>query len=127
MKRRVQRGWRVAGVVLVCSLVTSCFVPMSYWDKTSRHNITPSTAAALRPGEMKLEDVLLQLGEPDFALDDGRHIGYRWTRVKGLLVVGAMYVGSASEVTRTATLELTFDEQGLLAGVQVVSKRLHID
>lgn len=117
----------MAGLLLASSLVASCFIPMSYWAAKSRQNVTPGTREELQPGVMNIEDVLLELGEPDVVSDDGRHLGYEWTRVKGLLLVGAMYAGSVGEVTRTSRLELAFDEQGRLASVDIVSKRLHIE
>jgi hypothetical protein len=118
----------MTGLLLASWLVASCiYIPMPHWAAKSRHNVTGATASELQVGVTTLEDVLLKLGEPDSVLDDGLRLGYQWTRVDGILVVGAMYVGATAEVTRTSTLELTFDKQGRLAHFEVVSKQLHVD
>ena len=125
MSRPIHVGavWRcVTGLLLAVSLVTSCFPVPPHWTAESRHNVTPATAKELRVGVTTLQDVVLDLGEPDSVSDDGLRLGYQWTRVRWIAVVSNGLYGTAQELGRTTFLELTFDEQGRLSRREMVSK-----
>lgn len=108
----------------VVVLLASCIViPVpEYGAAGSRGNITKETADRFQVGVTTKEDVMLQLGEPDYATEDGRRIGYAWTRVKGWWFVGAYYTGAAGEVTRSYLLRLTFDDENRLAGSDLLKQ-----
>ena len=70
------------------------------------------------------EDVLLQPGEPDFASEDERRLGYGWTEAKVFLIVASPLSGEigSTKITGTRILEVLFDESNLVTQVRVVRK-----
>jgi hypothetical protein len=62
-------------------MFSGCLViPVDYHSKGSRQNISDKTQSLLQPGVTTKEEVFLLLGEPDYAFDDGQHIGYAWKK-----------------------------------------------
>jgi hypothetical protein len=110
--RPASRSARFILAAVVVLLGGCLIVPVPEYDAAgSRGNITKETSDQFQTGVTTKEDVLLQLGEPDYATDDGRQIGYEWTRVKAWWFVGGGYSGAAGEVLRSYLLRLTFDEE----------------
>ena len=70
------------------------------------------------------EDVLLQPGEPDFASEDERRLGYGWTEAKVFLIVASPLSGEigSTKITGTRILEVLFDESNLVTQGCVVRK-----
>jgi len=70
------------------------------------------------------EDVLLQPGEPDFASEDERRLGYGWTKAKVFLIVASPLSGEigSTKITGTRILKVSFDESNLVTQVRVVKK-----
>ncbi|HVN42025.1 MAG TPA: hypothetical protein VMT50_04525 [Steroidobacteraceae bacterium] len=115
-------GWvaAFAGVLLLSGCL---IVPVSYTQPGSRHNVSDTTGKALQPGITTLEDVFLQLGEPDYVSPDGRRLGYAWTKVQALLIV--VTYGSpapSAELGKTSLLEVSFDSEGRVEASRVISK-----
>ena len=121
---------RAIALTLASTLVASCWMPKNDWETHSRQNVTPGTTATLREGVgvTTLEEVLLQLGEPDAVSEDGRLLTYRWTKIEGVFLVGVMYLGgSANDITRASAVEITFDDDGYLASAKLLYGKLHLD
>lgn len=112
-----------AGVLLAtAALLAGCLIiPTDYKESGSRGNVTAETAAKLRPGTTSKEDILLQLGEPDWKSPDERQIGYAWSKVKALFIFGAYYTGGVAEISKDSELRLTFNENDTLVSADVVS------
>jgi outer membrane protein assembly factor BamE (lipoprotein component of BamABCDE complex) len=58
-------------VVGVLFLAGCLVFPVEYYQAGSRHNIKPQTSNELQAGITTKEEVLLTLGEPDVAAEDG--------------------------------------------------------
>jgi hypothetical protein len=72
-------------------------------------NVSRSTRSRLQAGVSTKEDVLLLLGEPDYCSEDGQTIGYSWTKVGFLLIVGTQGGGGETEIGKNYVLEIAFD------------------
>ncbi len=120
---------RQIALLLIASLLASCWIPRNDWELDSRRNVTPGTTTTLQEGvgTATLADVLLQLGEPDVVSEDGRRLTYQWTKIEGMFIIGAMYMGSARDVTRASAIEVTFDERGYLVSAELLYGKLHLD
>ena len=85
----------------------------------------PTVAAAhwlaARAGAISREDVLLQLGEPDFAGDAEKVLIYRWHRVRALWFVGGYGGAAGGGVEKEHDLVLRFDPTGRLVGQEVAA------
>lgn len=113
----------LATLLLATPLLGGCIViPTNYTAPTSRHNVTAETAARLEPGVTRFDDVLLQFGEPDVASDDGHRLGYRWSKVRAIFVVGGYGSAAAGSFSKSSLLELTFDADDRLSSLRVVSE-----
>lgn len=97
-------------------------VPVNYRQYGSRRNVNESTASRLQPGVTTREEVFLMLGEPDYASDDGRRLGYGWSKVRMLVMVGGYAGGWVGEATRSHLLRISFDAAGRVAAVDVVAQ-----
>jgi outer membrane protein assembly factor BamE (lipoprotein component of BamABCDE complex) len=115
-------GWAAAAAGSL--LLTGCLViPVSYTQAGSRHNVSDTTARGFQPGITTREDVLLQLGEPDYVSIDGRRLGYAWTEVHAVLFVsGSSGPGATDEMGKTSVLEVSFDAEGRMEASRVISK-----
>ncbi len=113
----------IPGIVIMAGLVAvaGCLVvpiPVNYHAAGSRTNVSPATEVALEIGVTTREDILLMLGEPDLYAEDGRVLGYAWTKVTAVVVVVLPYAGSAGELGQNAVLKLTFDDHDQLATIE---------
>src|SRR5262245_15142835 len=63
----------------------------SWWDvsdlPSTRRNVDKSIGQHIVPGQTRIEEVLLSLGEPDAVSRDGRKLAYRWEMVFGWLFI----------------------------------------
>lgn len=107
---------------LAATLLAGCIiVPVDYHASGSRHNVNAAVQTKLQPGVTTKEDVFLLLGEPDHVSEDGRRIGYKWTKVNVLIIYGAYTTGGVAEVERSHVLHVTFDADDRVAQVAVAS------
>jgi hypothetical protein len=72
-------------------------------------------------GALSREDVLLHLGEPDFAGDAEKVIIYRWHLVRALVFVSGYTTGAFGEVDKEHDLVLRFDPAGRLVSQEVAA------
>lgn len=116
-------GWpHPARLLLIGSIalvISGCLViPVDHPVSSSRQNITEQTMGELKPGATTKEEVILNLGEPDRVSEDGRHLGYAWSRLRWfwLLAGSSGYSGGIATgvITRDSMLQLTFDEDSRL-------------
>lgn len=117
MSARLRHRAAVPQAVLLALLVmvgtSGCIViPVDFSARGSRQNVDESTAAGFQPGVTTREEVLLQLGEPDVVSGDQRSLGYAWSRIKFVWVVGSYGGGAAGNVAKRSFLRLDFDESG---------------
>ena len=117
-------GTHLATAVALISLAACLPIPVDYHKKGVRQNVSPDTVDKIQRCVNTKEDILLMLGEPDFASDDGRRIGYRWTKAKLILVSAPLFGGGTetSEFTSTYVLEISFDESNLVTQVSLAKK-----
>lgn len=118
-RRRNALGVLPAGVLLLAGCI---IIPVDYHEFGSRHNVSEKAAARLQSGVTTKEEVFLSLGEPDYVSDDGRRLGYGWSKVKALIIVGGYGTGAVAEAKRNYLLQLTFDPQGRLISHNVVKQ-----
>jgi hypothetical protein len=80
-------------------LVTSCAIPLPVPSESESHpSYIKDAAETLRPGMMR-SDVLMALGNPDFAARGHTYIGYRWldtSHSTWLLGIPGIAAGTAS-------------------------------
>ena len=114
-------AWFVMAAWGVMTLSGCLAIPTDYHSKYSRHNISDKTQSLLRPGVTTKEEVLLLLGEPDYVSGDGQRIAYYWTKVKMLwgAVGGAGYSVGAGEIERSYCLDIKFDNDNRVVGVDL--------
>ncbi len=81
-----------AGLLAILLCAQGCIVIPTpehrpgFWDNaptTARRNVSKDSAQKIIPGQSRVEDVLLALGEPDAASADGHRIAYHWEMVTG--------------------------------------------
>jgi hypothetical protein len=112
-------------VAVLCGIVLAgcLIIPVDYHATGSRRNVRVESTNALLLGLTTREEILLTLGEPDFASEDGRRFGYLWTKVKAIWAV-ASYGGSgaAGEITKSYLLETSFDSTNRLSDVRLLKK-----
>src|SRR5262249_46396650 len=99
------------GTLQGCVVVPTPEHSPTVWDDASdngRRNVSRESTQRIVPGQTRIEDVLLSLGEPDAVAADGRRIAYRWDKVKAL-VVGPTGVGT---LTKEYYLVVNIDEKG---------------
>ena len=115
-----EAGHLLARMAAIAALITcaGCLViPMDYHAAGSRHNVSFKSPAVLQPGVTTKEEVFLTLGEPDYTSEDGRRLGYAWTKVKAVWVVAGYGNAAGGEIKRSYVLETTFDDQNRVSGV----------
>lgn len=123
--QRRHRGHRstALALLLLCFLVSGCLIlPVNYHTRNSRHNITMQTTNALQIGVSTKEDVLMKLGEPDFASEDQKRIGYLWSKVKFIWAVVGYGGGASGEATKSYLIEATFDSSNRISGLRALRK-----
>ncbi len=128
MNRRARSSHVLLGVWIMTVLagaiwLAGCIIPVrSYPTAGSRGNVSEEITARLKVGATTKEEVFLLLGEPDFVTEDGRRLGYAWTRVKAWLLLGGYGYGKIEEIVRSYFLRLTFDADDLLAHMEVIKQ-----
>jgi outer membrane protein assembly factor BamE (lipoprotein component of BamABCDE complex) len=95
-------------------------IPTNYHAAGSRQNLSHDEEQKLQVGATTKRDVLLMLGEPEYAAPDGKVLRYDWQKVKAIWAAGAYYSGAMGAVEREYSLELTFDERNVLAKREVL-------
>jgi outer membrane protein assembly factor BamE (lipoprotein component of BamABCDE complex) len=115
-------GW--AAIAAGAMMLAGCLIiPTDYHAAGSRRNLDPKTPATLRPGVTTKEEIFLSLGEPDFVSEDGRRLGYAWTKVKAIYAIAGPYGGGASgEVQRSYVLEASFDASNRVSDVRLLKE-----
>lgn len=115
---RAARGL-VAGLLALSGCVV---IPVNYHAAGSRTNVRTETRSELHVGVTTREEVLLLLGEPDVASEDGQVLGYAWTKVGAIVIVTGGYGGggAAGEIGKSFALKLTFDADDRLAEVDLL-------
>lgn len=102
-------------------LASGCVViPTSYHSGGSRQNLSHDEEKKLTEGTTSKREVLLMLGEPEFASEDGKVLRYDWQKVKAIWIAGGYYSAASGAVEREYSLELTFDERNVLAKKEVL-------
>lgn len=110
-------------VLFLCGLSGGCLIlPMNYHTAASRHNISLQTTNLLEIGITTKDEVLLKLGEPDFASPDEQRLGYLWSKVKCVWAIGGMGGGAAGEITRSYLVETSFDSSNRVSGVRALRR-----
>jgi len=113
---------RWLGLVTVTAgllLLGGCLIiPVDYYAPGSRRNITKQTTNLFQIGISTREDILLALGEPDFASVDGQRIGYKWSKVEALLIVG--YNGA--EIVHSYLIQTAFDPSNRVSRVRFLKQ-----
>lgn len=109
-----------AASCLAAACATGCIVvPVDYYALGARRNISAKTESALPRGTSKV-DAILALGEPDFASEDGARLGYGWSKVKALVIVGSYGGGGVYGIQRSYILELSFDHKLRLSNARLI-------
>ena len=109
--------------VVFLSLTSGCLlIPTDYHDVGVRHNINEKTPDLFKPATSTKEEILLKLGEPDFASDDGRRIGYAWTKVKALLIVASTGGSGVAEFKRSYVLQVSFDDCNRVSNFNLIKE-----
>ena len=119
MKKRpaVFQGVLAMFVVLASGCVV---IPTSYHSGGSRQNLSHDEEKKLTEGTTSKREVLLMLGEPEYASEDGRVLRYDWQKVKAIWLAGGYYSAASGAVEREYSLELTFDERNVLSKKEVL-------
>jgi len=105
--------WALAAVLAAGCVV----IPIPRRDPT----IAATQWLAARDGAISREDVLLHLGEPDFAGDAEKVIIYRWHRLRALWFVSGYTTAAFGEVHKEHDLALRFDPTGRLVSQEVAA------
>ncbi len=124
---QVTRSLLLAPVLFLCS---GCGFWVTYHlDPISpRREVDDQTLQSFIVGSTTIEDVLLQLGEPQDHYEAPTVFLYRWIWRKGFVLFGAAAAGygmggggTASSVTTEYTLHILFDEQNKVARYNISS------
>jgi hypothetical protein len=123
-ERVVTRCIRLVIGTAGAAILSGCLViPVDYHSAGSRHNVNANVQSQLQPGVTTKEEVLLLLGEPDYASEDGQCIGYAWRKVKALVFVTAGPTSAATgEVERSYLLHISFDPNSQVSRVELLKK-----
>ena len=92
--RRATVLMRLSSIIATVSLCASCIVvPLNYTEYGNRKNLSKETIDRIVVGVTTKEDVLLELGEPDFISMGETSLAYSWRKVKLLWLAAAGYSG----------------------------------
>lgn len=118
-------------VVLALWLLDGCIVvpvPVNYHKGDSRQNVRTKDTRWLISGQTTREEVLLRLGEPDEATEDGASLTYRWEKkyLQLWAVWGAGNTGGGEyrDLGKDYALKLSFDPTGKLTRCAVQKSEL---
>ncbi len=107
----------------ISMVLAGCLIiPVNYTAPGSRGNVTTETGSSIQSGVTSREEVLLHLGEPDHVSDDGRRIGYAWTKVRALWFVGGLGGAASGEIERSYILEISFNPEGSVSGTRLLKE-----
>lgn len=117
---RAAFGALLLGMLLVAT--PGCLVvpiPTNRLAEHSRRDITPEAMDALVVGQTSREEVLLNLGEPDYWSVDSHQYRYHWERIKWdiLWIIAGGYSAEGGDipVNKNHNLVLNFDAAGIIS------------
>jgi hypothetical protein len=106
---------RLSSIIACASLCASCIVvPVNYTEYGNRKNLSKETIDKIVVGVTTKEDVLLDLGEPDFISMDETCLEYSWSKAKLLWLAAAGYNAIGGTVARDYKLTIMFDERNVV-------------
>jgi len=121
--RRATVLMRLSSIIATVSLCASCIVvPLNYTEYGNRKNLSKETIDRIVVGVTTKEDVLLELGEPDFISMGETSLAYSWRKVKLLWLAAAGYSGIGGTIARDYRLTITFDERNVVVGKQFTAR-----
>lgn len=104
-------------------LLEGCLIiPVDYYSKGVRHNVSEESGSQLRPDMSTKEDVLLLLGEPDLVSMDEQRFGYTWTKVTAWIIVLSPRNSTGTEVTSSHLLDVGFDLDNRVSHVHYIDQ-----
>ncbi len=106
-------GWFLMAAWGVMALSGCLVIPVDYYSLGSRHNISAKTQSLMQPGVTTKEEVVLILGEPDYASDDGQRFDYAWRKVKWVIFFGL----SEGVREKNYLLQIMFDSDNRVVDV----------
>jgi hypothetical protein len=114
---------RLEWFLLLAFTLSGCVmipIPRDSNPPGTRQNITPEIVSPIIPGQTTKEEVLMALGEPDEASEDGSRWAYHWFKRK-LTIIGGGFGGvGAIDFDKQYVFNITFDENNL-----VMEKAVH--
>ena len=105
-------------VLLAAMFLNSCIaIPHPSFQIEGRESIDEELTAFVVPGLTTRRDILMKLGEPDFATPDGRRILYYWKKTRWSVTVAFYRSGSYTNdlIVDRGCLVFTFDSAGRAA------------
>lgn len=90
-------------------------------DFYSRKNLSKSSTNSIIAGRTTKAEVILHLGEPDLVSEDGRRMVYRWTKVRGYMVIMVPGGGATPAIPKNYYLVIDFNEQDLAVNREIKS------
>ncbi len=106
-------------IILISMTLTACLIPLSARNEDSRQNIGDSVPDFIVVGKTTRADVLLTLGEPDHASDNGLWFAYtRTSREGGVLFLVSGQGGPSSENMVSRRVIITFDESNVVTSAK---------
>ena len=89
-------------------------IPRDSHPTGTRQSIAQEIVLTIIAGQTTKEEVLLTLGEPDEASEDGSRLAYHWFKTKGtIIVIGFMFIGGG-DLDKEYVFNITFDENNLV-------------
>jgi len=110
--------------VLHACLMSGCIVlPLPNRDTgNARKDLGQPTASRIDPGVASVEDVILELGEPDAVSPDERSIAYRSERAVAMWIFAGGYSAGGGTIDEVRFLVIEFDEHGIVRGCQATTQ-----
>ena len=100
-----------AGTVLALINLAGCLIiPTDAYLRYSRENIAEEPPAAVVPGKITRQEVLLNLGEPDEVSWDEMELWYMASKMKAIIIVG----DRGGEIDRDYIHVIRFNRDGLV-------------
>lgn len=119
IRRLIARLTLTAGLLALAGCI---IIPTDYHAAGSRENVNFKTAEFLKNGVTTKEEVFLMLGEPDYASQDGRRLGYAWSKVKAIWAAVGYSGGAGGEIQRSYVLEASFDASNRISQVRYLKE-----
>jgi hypothetical protein len=109
------------------SMMPGCIIIPTLEHHTSEYDtrgiIEEETISFFRNLITTREDVLLNLGEPEYAWEGGRKFVYRWKSVHAYLVYAFGYAGGVQSLGGEYLLLIQFDTDNRILRYEIVSGR----